>query len=380
MFKKYSLRYYNFRLAAAILATMLFGLLLVNSAKPSYTMKEAIGITGCFAVMIIISFIDYNWILKYFWLIYIVNIALLGAVLVFGHNGKGATRWIKIADGITLQPSEFTKLFLILFMAKVISMFKDRFNTWKFLGILAASLIVPVGMVFAQPDLSTTLLICLIICSVLYCAGIDYKKVLTVLLIMVPIVLALFVYIQTPNQKLLKPYQVNRILAFKNPDAQENEDDRYQQENSVRAIGSGQLTGKGLNNDDPNSVKNAGLIPEAQTDFIFSVIGEELGFVGSIVTVLLLSWIVGECLYAAVRARNFEGRLVCCGAASWIAFQSFINIGVTTLILPNTGLPLPFISYGLSSLMSLAVCMGIILNISLQRNAVDEDAVLDFNK
>ncbi|HBH92876.1 MAG TPA: rod shape-determining protein RodA, partial [Bacteroides sp.] len=114
MFKKYSLRYYNFRLAAAILATMLFGLLLVNSAKPSYTMKEAIGITGCFAVMIIISFIDYNWILKYFWLIYIVNIALLGAVLVFGHNGKGATRWIKIADGITLQPSEFTKLFLIL--------------------------------------------------------------------------------------------------------------------------------------------------------------------------------------------------------------------------------------------------------------------------
>lgn len=203
---------------------------------------------------------------------------------------------------------------------------------------------------------------------------------LTVLLIMVPIVLALFVYIQTPNQKLLKPYQVNRILAFKNPDAQENEDDRYQQENSVRAIGSGQLTGKGLNNDDPNSVKNAGLIPEAQTDFIFSVIGEELGFVGSIITVLLLSWIVGECLYAAVRARNFEGRLVCCGAASWIAFQSFINIGVTTLILPNTGLPLPFISYGLSSLMSLAICMGIILNISLQRNAVDEDAVLDFNK
>ena len=132
MFKKYSLRYYNFRLAAAILATMLFGLLLVNSAKPSYTMKEAIGITGCFAVMIIISFIDYNWILKYFWLIYIVNIALLGAVLVFGHNGKGATRWIKIADGITLQPSEFTKLFLILFMAKVISMFKDRFNTGSF--------------------------------------------------------------------------------------------------------------------------------------------------------------------------------------------------------------------------------------------------------
>lgn len=380
MFKKYSLRYYNFRLATVVLTAMLFGLLLVNSAKPSYTMKDVIGIAGCFIVMIIISFIDYNWILKYFWLIYIVNAALLASLFIFGHNGKGATRWIRVIDGITIQPSEFAKIFLILFMAKIIAMFKDRFNTWKFLGILAVLLLFPVALVFFEPDLSTTIMICLIIFSVLYCAGIDYIKVLKVVLVLIPILVAFFVYIQTPNQKLLRPYQVNRIMAFINPEAEENEDDRYQQENSVRAIGSGQLTGKGLNNDDPNSVKNAGLIPEAQTDFIFSVIGEELGFIGSVFVLLLLAWIVAECLYAAVRARNFEGRLVCCGVASWIAFQSFINIGVTTLILPNTGLPLPFVSYGLSSLMSLSIAIGIVLNISLQRYSVDEDAVLNFYK
>lgn len=381
MFKKYSLRYYNFRLVLVVLAAMLFGLMMINSASPSQTFKQAIGIAGCTVVMLIVSFIDYNWILKYFWLIYLLNLALLLYVIFSGHTGKGAKRWIEITDGITLQPSEFTKIFLILFMAKIIAMFKDRFNTWRFLIILAVLLLVPVALIYKQPDLSTTILICLIILSVLYCAGITYKKIFTVLLAAIPIMIALFIYIQAvPDQKIFQGYQLNRLITFFNQEAEENKDDLYQQENSVRAIGSGQLSGKGLNNDDPNTVKNAGLIPEAQTDFIFSVIGEELGFTGSMFTVLLLSWIVVECMYAAVRARNFEGRLVCCGVASWIAFQSFINIGVTTLILPNTGLPLPFISYGLSSLMSLSIAIGIVLNISLQRYSVDEDAVLNFNK
>lgn len=380
MFKKYSLHYYNFRLALLILTTMLFGLIAVNSADSSYTNKHIIGIVGATVIMIVISFIDYNWILKYFWLIYIFNMVLLIIVKFAGHTGKGAKRWIEIRDNLTIQPSEFTKIFIILFMAKVIAMFKERFNTWKFLIILAILLLVPVALIFSQPDLSTTLLICLIILSVLYCAGIDYKKIFQFILVLIPVAIAFFIYIQTPGQKLLEDYQVDRIFDFFNSDSEESEAGRYQQEYSSRAIGSGQLTGKGLGNDSTNSLKNAGLISEAQTDFIFSVIGEELGFIGSTFTLLLMAWIVAECLYCSVRARNFEGRLICCGVASWIAFQAFINIGVAMHILPNTGLTLPFISYGLSSLISLSVAMGVVLNISLQRYSVDEDAVLNFNK
>ena len=378
MFKKYQLKYYNFRMAAIVLITMIFGVVMINSADSSSTMKQCLGIAGGVVIMVFVSFIDYNWILKYYWLIYVGNLGLLLLVEILGHTGKGAQRWIRIIGPITIQPSELAKIFLILFTAKLIFMYKERFNTWKFLGILAVLLAVPVLLVYLEPDLSTTLLIFSVLITMVYCAGVDYKKLLIVVAVVVPLFIGFIFYIQSPNQNLLEPYQRDRIMAFIDPENYDS--DRYQQENSVLAIGSGELTGKGLNNNDSSSVKNAGLIPEAHTDFIFSVIGEELGFVGCCIVVLLLTWIVVECIVAAVRARNFAGRLICCGVASWIAYQSFINIGVTTLILPNTGLPLPFFSYGLSSLLSISIAIGIVLNISLQRNSIDEEAVLDFNK
>lgn len=379
MFKKYSLRYYNYRLFFLILTAMTLGVLVVNSADANYSRKHIIGLIGCLCVMLFLSFVNYNWTLKFFWLAYALNFVLLLMVLIMGKEAKGAGRWIYLTDSLGIQPSEFTKIFLILFTAKMIAIFRERFNTWSFLAILAVLILVPIFLVFAQPDLSTTVLLSMIQFSIVFCAGIDYGKLLRIIIGLIPLVIAFFIIIQLPNQKLLRPYQVNRIMSFLNQDAEENADDLYQQENSVKAIGSGQLTGKGLNNDDPNSVKNAGLVPEMETDFIFCVIGEELGFVGSVLTVVLLAWIAGECLYVAVTARNLEGRLVCCGVACWVAFQSFINLGVAMHILPNTGLPLPFISYGLSSLLSLSTAMGIVLNISLQRYALDEEAVLNFN-
>ena len=154
-------------------------------------------------------------------------------------------------------------------------------------------------------------------------------------------------------------------MAFVDP---ENYDDNvYQQQYAVQEIGYGMLNGKGLNNDDASSVKNAGYILEGQTDFIFAVVGEELGFLGGSLVLFLLGLIILQCVLSAIRAKNFLGRLICCGMAALIAFQSFINIGVATQILPNTGLPLPFISYGLSSLWSLFGGMGVVLNINLQR-------------
>ncbi|MDE6713771.1 MAG: FtsW/RodA/SpoVE family cell cycle protein, partial [Lachnospiraceae bacterium] len=139
------------------------------------------------------------------------------------------------------------------------------------------------------------------------------------------------------------------------------------QQNSITAIGSGQLWGKGLNNNEVGSVKNGNYISEPQTDFIFAIIGEEMGFVGSCAVIVLLMAITARCYLAAMRADDIAGAVICSGVGSIVCFQSFINISVTTGILPNTGIPLPFVSYGLTSLVSLYMGMGFVLNIELQR-------------
>ena len=173
-------------------------------------------------------------------------------------------------------------------------------------------------------------------------------------------------YIQKPDQKLLYDHQVKRIMSFIYPS--EYEDETMQQENSVMAIGSGQLMGKGLGNKGEGaSTSDTNLISEQQTDFIFSAVGEAFGFFGSVIIIGIILLIVLQCIRTGRRARDDVGMLICVGMASLIGFQSFINIGVATRVLPNTGIPLPFISYGLTSLLSSAIGLGIVLNVSLQR-------------
>jgi rod shape determining protein RodA len=370
MFKKYQLRSYNFRLVILLIATTIYGILVIRSAAPGLVIKQCLGLVLGLCIMVVVSFIDYNWILKYYWLAYFINIALLVAVKIFGVERNGAKRWIDLKISL-FQPAEVSKIILILFTTKLISMYKDRLNTWQFLTVLAVLLLIPLGLIETQPDLSTTVLIFAILFTIIFCAGLSYKIIGIALLIIIPVAAALSIYVSNPNQTLLEDYQRNRIMAFIDP--QNYSDGTYQQDHSVQAVGSGQLTGKGLNNDDPSSLLNSNYIAEAQTDFIFAVIGEELGFVGSCMAILLLSWIVIECIIVAVKAKDFTGRLIGCGVAAYIAFQSFINIGVVTQILPNTGLPLPFFSSGLTSLVALYLSMGVILNISLQRNVSHDD-------
>ena len=169
-----------------------------------------------------------------------------------------------------------------------------------------------------------------------------------------------------PEQDLINDYQQRRILAFLNPSEYANEEG-YQQENSVMAIGSGQLYGKGYKNNLISSVKNANFIAEQQTDFIFAVIGEEFGFIGGCTVIGLLLLIAIECLRIARRAKDLAGTIIASGVGVMIGFQGFINIGVATYLLPNTGLPLPFVSYGLTSLISSFIGIGFVLNVGLQR-------------
>jgi rod shape determining protein RodA len=335
-----------------------------------------------FVVMIVVSFIDYNWIIKYYWLWYIISTILLLAVKLVGVSAKGAKRWLGIGS-FTIQPSEFTKLILILVLAKLIQMYREKLNTYKFVGVLAATAGFQLLLVLSQPDLSTTLLTFLICVVVIYCAGLEYRIIGRILAIAIPLIILVLAYIiLDENQVIVKKYQRNRIMTFINSnydvgDDEEDEvseDDTYQQNYAVQAIGSGQLSGKGLNNDDSTSLKNAGYIAEAQNDFIFAVIGEELGFIGSVFTILLIFLIVTECLITAAKAQNLAGRLICCGIAAYIGFQTFFNIGVVTWILPNTGIPLPFFSAGITSLITLYTSMGIVLNVGLHTKVErDED-------
>lgn len=369
MIRKYNLRNYNYILLALVLITSVFGLVMINSADPDYTLRQGLGIVAATVWMIFLSFVDYNKILKHYRLWYILSIILLALVLVVGRTAMGAQRWIPLGP-INIQPSEITKILLVMFLAKRLFMNKSRINTWRFIFATAGFLVIPLVLLVSEPDLSQTILTFLILFTVFFCGGLPYKKLGIILAVVVPVAIVVLIYIQNPDQKLLKPYQWLRVMSFIDP---ENFDDSvYQQRNAVTAIGSGGLSGKGLNNEDPTSLLNAESIPEAHTDFVFAALGEQLGFAGCMTAIGLLAAIVFVCIRIAVKTRDYAGRLVVIGVAAHVGIQTFLNIGVVTRLLPNTGLALPFFSYGISSLIALFTAMGIVLNISLQREPYRE--------
>ncbi len=370
MFKNYKLKDYNFKLIVYLCMITIIGILLVNSAQPDNTKKQAMGFVVGLSVMIILSFIDYHIWLKIWPAFYVVMIGLLVAVLLKGETTLGAKRWFTLF-GVRFQPSEAAKILLILFFAQFIMKFKDRINQWYMIVIMFVLAIPPIALIFKQPDLSTTIVFTLIFISILFLGEINYRYFIAMAAIAIPAFVIVFILLIQPNsvlveKEIVKPYQQLRILAWLHPDEYELEE-AFQQQNSIMAIGSGQLTGKGLNNTGVNSVKNGNFISEPQTDFIFTIAGEELGFIGSATIIILLILITIECFIAAFRSADLPGRIIAGGMGAFIGFQSTINICVTTGLFPNTGLPLPFVSYGLTSLLVLYIGMGFVLNVRLQR-------------
>lgn len=364
MLRHYEIKDYKFNLVILCILISAIGVVMVGSAKQSVQGKQLIGVVLGLIVMAVISIIDYRWILNLYWVMYIANLIMLAAILLVGDTTKGATRWIEIG-GIRFQPSELSKLILILFFARFITKHKNDLS--KPLTIIKAVILagLPLVLIVKQPDLSTTICTALIFCALMYVGGLSYKFIGVILAVGVPLVVVFLTLVIRTDSTFLTSNQRGRILAWIQPEKYAMSE-AYQQNNSIMAIGSGQLSGKGLNNNEVASVKNGNFISEAQTDFIFSVIGEELGFVGCMAVIALLLLIVIQCILIGRRAADMSGRLICCGVAAWIGFQSFINISVTTGIFPNTGIPLPFVSYGLTSLISLYMGIGFVLNVGLQ--------------
>ncbi len=366
MLKQYQLKDYNFRLVIWLAALSAIGVLLVGSARASLQPRHLAGVIAGMVIMIILSLIDFSWVLNFAWILYFLNLAMLAAVMVMGNSSHGAQRWIEIGS-FQFQPVEVTKIILIIFFANYFMQHENDVNKPRVFFRALLLLGLPLFLVLRQPDLKNTITIAFVFAVIYFAAGLSWKYILTILgVAAAAVILLLTVSVSSGSSGFLKGYQLQRIMAFRNSGSSEYSDDNIQQDNSVIAIGSGELYGKGLNNSDVTSANKGNFISEIQTDFIFAVAGEELGFFGSAGIVILLLLIEIECLLTGLKAKDLSGRIICCGMAALVAFQSFVNIGVATKVLPNTGTPLPFVSYGLTSLISLFIGMGFVLNVGLQ--------------
>ena len=344
----------------------------IGTADADLYQRQIMGLSISAGMAVIFSLVDYHLYKKLFPVIWFINVAILAYVLIAGVVRGGARRWIILPAIGQIQPSEFCKIMLVVFWASLMSVLERDINKAWAVGIIVGTTAVPLFLIFREPDISTTIVCVLLFAAMIYTAKISYKWILGVLGVIVPAAGAFFWYLFANEQELVEEhYWARRILAFFRP--QQYADLYYQQENSMMAIGSGGLAGKGLYTTTFESVKNGNFLSEAQTDFVFAVVGEELGFLGAAGILCGVLLLIILCLNVGRRAPDMCGRLLCTGYAALIGFQTIVNISVATGMMPNTGIPLPFISFGTSSLLSAFVGLGIVLNVGLQRKKKEKD-------
>ena len=368
--KNYEWKKYNIPLVSVVLLLSLisiFTLWVIGSGMNTSAdfRKQLLGFTLGFIIMGIVSLIDYHFICRYAAVYYILVSALVAATRfspIGTDNGKGAYRWLRL-PGFDLQPSELCKLMVIIALAVLFNKLQNKMETfWPLIwGVVVTSF--PITFVLLQPDLSSSLVVVFIFAMMLYASGIAYKIILPVIIVTVPLLGVLFWYVLQPNSGILHPYQVARIVGFMEPE--KYPDEMFQQNMSIEAISSGKLYGKYII-EGTSDVRNYNKVDVTESDFIWSAIGEEFGFIGSISIVIVLFVFIMICFFVAKNAVDYLGKMIAIGIASMFMFQVFANIGVATRMLPNTGLPLPFISSGLSGLVTYMAAIGILLNIGIQ--------------
>ena len=357
-------------LVAAVCALCVFGIICVGSAlhvnlgedASNYYSQMVFFATGL-VIMFIVAFFDLDYLSRFDRVLYVVNILLLVAVILVGQSSNNAVRWIGFGP-VRIQPSEFSKVIMIFCMANFIDKKKDSINNISIVARLCALVIVPVVLVFVQPALSACLVILFIFCVQMFVAELDYRFIGKILIVTVPVVAVIILDSIREDpifvDLIFKDYMITRIkdLVIQDPSSETY----YQTMKSISAISSGQLTGKGLYQGTLNQLS---YLPEPQNDFIFSVIGEEFGFIGCMAVLGLLFFIIVRCIFIAMESRNLKERLIASGVAGMLLFQTFINVGVATGIMPNTGMSLPFVSSGGSSLWTNMAAIRPVLNIDL---------------
>ena len=305
---------------------------------------------------IVISLIDIKLIYKYAYLIFILSLLLLVSVEIIGVLGKGATRWIRIF-GFSIQPSELVKITIILALAKFYHDIKfENIKKISFLFFPFLILIIPFIFVVIQPDLGTSLSIIILGVFILFIAGVRiWKFILGLILAMVSIPVVL---------QFIKPYQRDRIVSFLNPES-DPLGQGYQLIQSKIALGSGGATGKGFLEGTQSYLE---YLPEKQTDFIFTLIGEEFGFLGTMFIIFTFVLLIAVCYFISIKCFHTFGRILALGVASNVFIYVFMNIAMVSGLMPVVGIPLPLISYGGSVMLSIMISMGLVLNVELNYN------------
>ncbi len=348
-------------LLAAVLALSLIGTLLVWSATAAtlreqgsdphtYLFKQLINIIIGLMLMLGVTLLDYRQLRTYAPALYGVSLLGLVAVLAVGTPVNGSKSWITVPGGNQIEPSEFAKLAIILMAAAFLSEMRHANGrpTMRAVLMTLGMAIVPLALVVKEPDLGVTILMLLTVLGLIALSGIKLRWLGLGLACAALCVLAVF------KLHLLKAYQLGRLTAFLHPDA-DPQGSGYSAAQAKLAIGSGGLFGQGLFH---GSLISGNFIPEQHTDFIFAVAGDELGFVGAAAIIALLALLMLRALRIAARADDVFGMLVASGIVIWFAVQSFINIGMTIGIMPVTGLPLPFVSYGGSAMFADMIAIG----------------------
>jgi rod shape determining protein RodA len=355
---------FDFILFFLVLAISSFGVLIVYSATretlpggvtdPQYYLKKqliwlAAGIVICIAV----QFINYRKIQRYWWVVLAIGIFSLAAVLLFGYEVHGSKSWVDLKF-TTIQPSEFSKIFMVVALSAVMSKWRGEKVyqvTFKKVAISSIIALIFVILVLLEPDYGTALIYFIIYIGLLFLSGANFLYLLSILGLTAG---GFFIALKAG---VIKQYQLDRILVFLNPNTSSSEGAGYNLYQSKLAIGSGGFLGKGLF---LGRQTNLSYVPEHHTDFIFSVIGEELGFLGAILIVLILGVIIWRCFYIASNSSDSFAMLLGSGIGFVILSQVVINIGMTIGIMPIIGIPLPFLSSGGSSLISMFLGIGLV--------------------
>ena len=353
----------DFTLLITILLLLSIGLIMLLSASSpsalsesgnsySYFFRQAIFAVAGLFMMWVISNIDYRFYQKYYKLAYIIAFLLLLAVPLVGTEVNGAKRWINITESFSFQPSEMAKLLMIIFYAGILVKNRDELNKYgkgffKHI-IMVAPIIV---LLLIEPHFSASMIIIGIVAIMMIVAGCKFWHFLVSgLVVGVPGIIGLI---------LLEPYRLQRVTTFLNPWSDPT-GDGWQVIQSLYAIGSGGLFGAGLG----ESKQKYLYIPEPHNDFIFSILAEELGFIGCAVVIILFAIFIWRGILIAMKSPDMFGSLIAIGITAQVAIQVIINIAVVTSSMPATGMPLPFFSYGGTALFIILCEMGVLLNIS----------------
>ncbi|MCL2564861.1 MAG: FtsW/RodA/SpoVE family cell cycle protein [Defluviitaleaceae bacterium] len=368
---------FDYLMLILVLGLSIFGVVVIGSAtrvahggNPLAFENQQLWVASGVVLLLLAAFIDYKFIARFYIIAYVVNIGLLLAVQQFGHVmvTTGVVRAVDVIDGVGIQPSEFSKILMILFLAVLVERLGDKLNKPLYLAGILASIALPVFLVAIQPSLSAAMVVLIVSLAILFAGGVSFKYIIPGIIVMVPAGYMFLLDILREEPRLeqlgiLQDYQIARIIPLVQPE-RATADSIRQTMQSIRAIGSGQLHGQGLHEGTLNQLN---YVAHSHNDFIFAVIGEELGYIGGITVLAVVFIIVIKCLYISFKAESMTGKLIAAGVGFMMAFQTFVNVGVAIGILPNTGMVLPFISYGGSSMWVNMAAIGLVINVSMEQ-------------